>query len=113
MRRRSFGTPGKEEFGSGADSQQDAKEGHQRGPASEDAAAGEDGGQTLGKGVKAIPEPQEAGREEKSKHNTPQSVLGLGTKKGRTTLPGPTRPPESHEHQDVVPPICNRNPKGP
>ncbi len=47
MRRRSFGTPGKEEFGDERKGQHEAKEGHQRAPASEDAAAGEGGGQTV------------------------------------------------------------------
>lgn len=47
LRRRSFGTPGKEEFGDERKGQHEAKEGHQRAPASEDAAAGEGGGQTV------------------------------------------------------------------
>ena len=47
LRRCSFGTPGKEEFGGEGKGQQDAEEGHQNGPASEDAATGEGGGQTV------------------------------------------------------------------
>lgn len=47
LRRCSFGTPGKEEFGDEGKGQQKAKEDHQRGPASEDAATGEGGGQTV------------------------------------------------------------------
>ena len=47
LRRRPFCTPGKKESGGDGKGQQDAKEGHQRGPASEDAATSEGGGQTV------------------------------------------------------------------
>ena len=60
LRRHSSRTPGKEEFGSEGKGQQEAEEGHQRGPASEDAATGEGGGRTLGKGLETVERPRGA-----------------------------------------------------
>ena len=81
-----------EEFRGGADSQQDAKEGHHSGLAD---GAGEEGRE-------AVPEPQEAGREKESKHDAP---LGFGIaykKRRKQRSPALERPPGSHEHPDVV-----------
>ena len=39
-------------------------------------------------------------------------ILGLGTKKAKQRSPAFEWPPGPHGHPDVVPPICNRNPKG-
>ena len=94
LRRCSSRTPSKEEFGQGANRQQDAEQGHHSGLAD---GTGEEGKET-------VPEPQKAGREEETEHDAPLRIRDFGNKKRRKQRsPALRRPPESHEHQDVVP----------
>ena len=50
------------------------------------------------------------GKGKDDKHKPPVVFWDWETKKAEQRSPATTRPPESHEHQDVVPPICNRTP---
>ena len=76
--------------------------------------AGQLAGQKF-EGKEAAAQCRRAGKRNGVRHKPPVVFRGWKPKKAEQRSPATTRPPESHEHQDVVPPICNRIPraKGP